>query len=83
MTSGFVETFGVGVCRGRYSEALRREWHRWDQENGSENEEVDIFGEDQLFVVGPGRGWPGGRCGEGEKALAAGLPWAAIWAPAL
>ncbi|KAL4446368.1 hypothetical protein ABPG77_003175 [Micractinium sp. CCAP 211/92] len=51
VTSGFVETYGVGVCRGRYSEALRREWHRWDKENCSENEEVDIFGDDQLFVV--------------------------------
>lgn len=56
VTSGFVETYGVGVCRGRYSEALRREWHRWDKENCSENEEVDIFGDDQLFVVGVGPG---------------------------
>ncbi|PRW60889.1 transducin beta 3 isoform A [Chlorella sorokiniana] len=53
VTTGFVETYGVGVCRGAYSEALRREWHRWDKENGSENEPVDVFAglEDQLFVV--------------------------------
>jgi serine/threonine-protein kinase haspin len=51
VTSGFVETFGVGVCRGSYAEALRCEWHRWDQEHGSENEEVDIFAGDQLYVV--------------------------------
>lgn len=53
VTSGFVETFGVGVCRGAYSAALLREWHRWDEENESENEPVDCFEdrEDQLFVV--------------------------------
>lgn len=60
MTSGFVETFGVGVCRGAYSEALRQEWHRWDEENGSENEAVDIFGGDQLFVVSMGACWAAG-----------------------
>ena len=59
MTSGFVETFGVGVCRGAYSAALCREWHRWDAEQGSENEEVDIFFGDQLFVVsGTAVGFP-------------------------
>lgn len=53
MTTGFVETYGVGVCRGAYSEALCREWHRWDKENESENEPVDVFAglDDQLFVV--------------------------------
>ncbi|EFN57276.1 hypothetical protein CHLNCDRAFT_9043, partial [Chlorella variabilis] len=53
MTSGFVETFGVGVCAGGYSPALCREWHRWDKEHGSENEPVDVFKgrPDQLFVV--------------------------------
>ena len=64
VTSGFVETYGVGVCRGGYSEALRREWHRWDKENESENEAVDCFQglPDQLFVVGGG--WGGrGRTG--------------------
>lgn len=53
VTTGFVETYGVGVCRGAYSEALCREWHRWDKENESENEPVDVFAglDDQLFVV--------------------------------
>eukprot|EP00887_Chlorella_sp_A99_P001644 scaffold8.g1644.t1 len=51
VTAGFVETFGVGVCRGRYAAALRREWHRWDKQHGSENDAVDAFGRDQLFVV--------------------------------
>lgn len=50
-TAGFVETFGVGVCRGCYAAALRKEWHRWDKQFGSENDPVDIFGDGQLFVV--------------------------------
>lgn len=53
VTAGFVETFGVGICRGRYAEALRKEWHAWDLANGSENDPVDIFEGDQLFVVSP------------------------------
>ena len=28
-----------------------REWHRWDKAHGSENDPVDIFGREQLFVV--------------------------------
>jgi hypothetical protein len=51
VTSGFVETYGVGVCRGRYAALLLREWHRWDEQFGSENDPVDIFGDEQLFVV--------------------------------
>ena len=50
-TSGFVETHGVGICRGRYASTLCKEWHRWDKQNKSENDAVDIFEEDQLFVV--------------------------------
>lgn len=51
VTDGFVETYGVGICRGTYAEALRKEWHSWDKSNGSENDPVDIFQENQLFVV--------------------------------
>ena len=76
VTSGFVETFGVGVCRGVYAESLRREWHRWDEEHGSENEEVDIFGADQLYVVRCIEGLhPVGwavRCGESADCAASG-----------
>ena len=50
-TSGFVETHGVGICRGRYAAALCKEWHRWNELNKSENDSVDIFEDDQLFVV--------------------------------
>ena len=41
----------MGVCRGRYAEALRGEWHAWDTSHGSENEPVDCFEDEQLFVV--------------------------------
>lgn len=50
-TSGFVETHGVGICRGRYASTLCKEWYRWDKQYKSENDAVDIFEEDQLFVV--------------------------------
>ena len=50
-TQGFVQTYGVGVCRGRYAPALIREWRAWDKRNGSENDPVDVFGPEQLFVV--------------------------------
>jgi serine/threonine-protein kinase haspin len=50
-TSGFVETHGVGICRGRYASALCKEWHRWNTLNKSENDSVDVFEDDQLFVV--------------------------------
>ena len=50
-TQGFVQTYGVGVCRGRYAPALVREWRAWDKRNGSENDPVDVFGPEQLFVV--------------------------------
>ena len=50
-TAGFVETYGVGVCRGRYAQDLKKEWHRWDLIYKSDNDPVDIFPPDQLFVV--------------------------------
>jgi hypothetical protein len=51
VTHGFVQAYGVGVCRGQYAEILQQEWHRWDDINGSENEPLDIFDQDQLYVV--------------------------------
>ena len=39
------------MCRGKYSETLVREWHRWDKERTSENDPVDVFGSDQLYCV--------------------------------
>ena len=51
MTSGFVRTYGVGICRGRYAPILAAEWRSWDEQHGSENDPVDAFDDDQLFVV--------------------------------
>lgn len=50
-TSGFVQTHGIGICKGGYAPALLSEWHTWDQQYGSENDPVDCFHEDQLYVV--------------------------------
>eukprot|EP00873_Tetraselmis_striata_P040156 jgi/Tetstr1/460420/TSEL_005681.t1 len=50
-TMGFVQFYGAGVCRGRYSSVLQAEWHRWDKEHGSENDPVDCFDDSQLFIV--------------------------------
>jgi serine/threonine-protein kinase haspin len=50
-TSAFVETHGVGVCKGKYAADLTREWHAWDARHGSENDPVDAFPEDQLYIV--------------------------------
>jgi serine/threonine-protein kinase haspin len=50
-TSGFVELFAAGVCRGRYTPVLRDEWRRWDAAHRSENQDVGAFGDAQLYVV--------------------------------
>lgn len=51
MARSFVQTYGVGLCRGAYAPELKREWQRWHTSHTSENESVDIFPADQLFVV--------------------------------
>lgn len=51
VTQGFVHTHGLGICRGRYAKTLVKEWHRWDKLHESENDAVDAFPADQLYVV--------------------------------
>jgi len=51
ITSGFVETYAVGVCRGAYSQQLVAEWNRWNEIHRSENEPVDAYGASQLYAV--------------------------------
>lgn len=46
-----MQTHGLGICRGCYARTLVKEWHRWDQLHESENDAVDAFPEDQLYVV--------------------------------
>lgn len=50
-TEGFVQTHGLGICRGCYAKALIKEWRRWDKLHTSENDPVDAFPSDQLYVV--------------------------------
>ncbi|KAL0034660.1 hypothetical protein WJX77_001494 [Trebouxia sp. C0004] len=50
-TEGFVQTHGLGICHGRYAKTLIQEWHRWDHLHESENDAVDAFPGDQLYVV--------------------------------
>lgn len=51
VTSAFVETMGVGVCRGSYSKTLSKAWRRWDKVHGSENDPVDGLPKDQHYFV--------------------------------
>lgn len=51
ITEGFVQTHGLGICRGVYAKSLVKEWHRWDQLHTSENDPVDAFPNTQLYVV--------------------------------
>lgn len=51
VTAAFVETHSVGVCRGPYAAKLVQAWHAWDASHGSENDPVDGFERDQLYVV--------------------------------
>lgn len=51
MTTGFVELFGLGICQGQYSSVLAREWHAWDGCHNSENDPVDGFDKDQMYIV--------------------------------
>lgn len=51
VTEGFVQTHGLGICQGNYAPALVKEWHRWDASHESENDPVDAFPDDQLYVV--------------------------------
>ena len=51
VTEGFVQTHGLGICQGNYAPALLKEWHRWDASHESENDPVDAFPDDQLYVV--------------------------------
>lgn len=52
MTSGFIQTHAIRICRGKYCPSLQQEWHRWDKIFKSENEPIDNFKADQMFVVG-------------------------------
>lgn len=46
-----MEVHGIGICKGCYAPALQKEWESWDEEFGSENDPVNSFPEDQLYVI--------------------------------
>lgn len=50
-TTGFVEAYGVGVCRGKYSRSFTSAWKAWDAKHGSENDPPHKLPVSQLFVV--------------------------------
>lgn len=50
-TSAFVETHGVGVCKGKYAADLVHEWEAWDRKFGSENDHPNAFPQSQLYIV--------------------------------
>ncbi len=51
VTSGFVETHAVGVCRGAYAQQLVVEWNRWNELHRSENDPVDRYGASQMYAI--------------------------------
>lgn len=51
VTSGFVETHSVGLCRGTYSQQLVVEWNRWNELHRSENDPVDSYGASQMYAI--------------------------------
>ena len=51
VTSGFVETHAVGVCRGAYAQQLVVEWNRWNELHRSENDPVDSYGASQMYAI--------------------------------
>lgn len=51
VTSGFVETFHVGVCSGRYTKPLVKAWQAWDKQNQSLNDFVGDLPGDQMYVI--------------------------------
>ncbi|KIY92326.1 hypothetical protein MNEG_15636 [Monoraphidium neglectum] len=51
VTSAFVRTCRVGVCRGKYPKALVKAWKAWDKAHTSENDALEGLPAGQLFCV--------------------------------
>lgn len=50
-TAGFVEVLNVRLIEGPYPSHLLELWNEFDQNQGSENDCPDVFGDNQLYVV--------------------------------
>ncbi|RPA80825.1 hypothetical protein BJ508DRAFT_415092 [Ascobolus immersus RN42] len=48
---GFIGFEGAVVAQGQYPQQLLREWHKYDEERGSENYCPDTYGDEQLFII--------------------------------
>uniref|UniRef100_T1H443 Uncharacterized protein n=1 Tax=Megaselia scalaris TaxID=36166 RepID=T1H443_MEGSC len=48
---GFVEVSAVKCVRGSYPTYMKTLWDEYDQEIGSENENPNIFGDEQTYIV--------------------------------
>lgn len=51
VTSGFIDTKHVAVCRGPYAPELLEQWRAYDALHTSENENPALFPADQLYAV--------------------------------
>ena len=51
VTSGFIDTKRVAVCRGPYAPELLEQWRAYDARETSENENPGAFPADQLYAV--------------------------------
>lgn len=50
-TFGFAEILGVRLVQGRYPAYLLDLWREYEENNGSDNDCPECFGENQLYVV--------------------------------
>lgn len=50
-TSGFVQLLRVRYVRGCYPEHLIDQWELYSDNRGTENDDPEVFGPDQLFIV--------------------------------
>jgi len=48
---GFVKFFGAKCCRGSYPNCLLNQWHIWNEEWGSENDNPELLNEDQHYII--------------------------------
>lgn len=51
VTEGFIKLHSVHCVKGSYPKHLLQAWDKYNQDEGSENERPDLFGDDQLFII--------------------------------
>ncbi|KAK3812943.1 MAG: hypothetical protein J3Q66DRAFT_40558 [Benniella sp.] len=48
---GFISGFGTLIVRGKYPEVFLSAWDRFCEDNGTESDRPDIYGDDQLYCI--------------------------------